>query len=163
MKNPKILLTILAAIIIVLIIFLISSYFKKPSSPEGGNNISPSESNNGLQNAQTTSISSVFPIQNTEISYLPIQQIRISSGKALDPDTVSIKSSPFVPVKVSVSNIDSRILIISPEPAWKPGITTITVNSESKFGLKILSSNFVYRIKTAYPENPPADSAEYLE
>jgi hypothetical protein len=139
--------------IVYLLLLFISSL--KPESDNARDNTSDTSQ------APIASVASVFPKQNINVEYLPIQQLEVTFTTIISPSDITVSSSPKAKIKITTTIIDAKTLVFSPEPSWSPGITTINISSVSKGGKRILPEDFTYRLNTEYPKSPPADSEEY--
>ncbi|MBI4092223.1 MAG: hypothetical protein HY427_03405 [Candidatus Levybacteria bacterium] len=108
-------------------------------------------------------IESVFPEENLKESFFPIQQIELTLSKTIDPANVVVMSEPKVVIKIGFRPNNPTVLIISPDPVWESGITTIRVARLSNGGKILFEKDFVYKINTKFPEAPPLGSPEYDE
>lgn len=110
------------------------------------------------------SVSNVFPAHNTSEQFLPIQQVEIAFNLPVELAQFSYEISPNAQTKTGIKPDSNTTIVISPDPIWHPGITTITIlpNTTSINGLS-LQKPFVYKINTAFPKNPPYESEEYQE
>ncbi len=149
------------------LIFFLSTLFPKKPEPK---KITPSTTITPYPTDEETrepiipvTMVRVFPEENTEQAYFPIQQIEITFSKTIDPFTLVIESEPEVIIKTGLKPSDPNVLIISPDPVWKSGITIIKVSRFSSSGKVVFDRDFVYKINTKVPDAPPLGSPEYEE
>jgi hypothetical protein len=100
-------------------------------------------------------IISIFPEENQNTEFLPIQQIEITFSNFIDASNLDIEVIPQASIKVGNSQSKQNTIIISPDPVWETGTTTIRVARTTLSGKQILNTDLVYTIKTNYPKNPP--------
>lgn len=99
----------------------------------------------------------VVPPEDTSVTYLPVKQISITFDQKVRAEDILVSSSPKVErITKFVTDADPNTVIITAQPSWNPGITTITLIPGSKSLTNgVLRDTFKYRLNTAFPENPP--------
>lgn len=157
----------LAAIFIIapVSLFFLSILFpKEPASIRPTPEITPFPTDEGARQPITTvRIESVFPKENLRESFFPIQQIELTLSNKINPENVIVTSEPKVIIKTGLKPNNPNVLIISPDPVWEIGTTTITVSRFLINGALLFEKDFIYRINTKVPEAPPLNSPEYDE
>lgn len=159
----------LAAIFIIVpaSLFLLSILFsKEPASIRSTPKITPFPTDtdgDARQPIAPVRIGGVFPKENLKESFFPIQQIELTLSKTINPESVIATSEPKVIIKTGLKPNNLNVLIISPDPVWETGTTTIKVSRFLINGALLLEKDFIYRINTKVPEAPPLNSPEYDE
>ena len=145
MKTPYILLlitTLFVAGLLFLLVFILKAQ-KTPTPPTQE------------QKKETpAAITSFSPKNDPTIQFLPIQQISVSFNRPVDPSSVKITTSPMTEIRTRQGS-NAATLIISARPAWKEGVTTITISS---IGELPLAPPFIYQLKTGFPPAAPPDA-----
>lgn len=152
--NKKILVLSLLFLTILPIVLLFIFFGTIPNTQVTPPQISPTSMPRVINPGQKeVTVVRTFPEQSNEI-FLPIQQVEIAFSQEISADNLLVTVSPEVIVKVGNSRIDPNIIIISPDPVWKEGLTEIIINTKSSTDV-ILEKVLVYRINTAFPKNAP--------
>lgn len=156
LKNNRIIIGLIVAFIIIPIIALTFLFPKKEGlTPPGTNipiaSITPRVS---IIAGQGAAIVNVFPENNTSQVFLPIQQVKLTLSEYVSAEGFVVEVSPLVNIKQGNDPSDPFTIILSPDPVWKPGITTIKIRKTGASGTQILTEDFNFKINTSYPKNP---------
>lgn len=144
-------LTVVIILAIVVIGSLIFSPSKTNQTPQGEIpvfNGSPRPSGITTQPSQI-SINKITPKEDLSIQNFPTAQIEIEFNQLINPATLTYSVSPTT--KTFVKQGQGNVVIISPDPSWTKGITTITISEPVKLE---------YKIKTDIPETPPVGAGD---
>lgn len=153
----------LAALILFLVVIL-SMIYIKPSKPVippiQVYSPSPTPITPPIQTKRLVVVS-VNPPEDTSIKHFPIRQIEFNFSDQVGSEEFFYTVSPEVKTYVR-TKLGTNILILSPDPEWKEGMTTITILRETRSvnGYQ-LDNPFAYKINTALPDMPPPDSGAY--
>lgn len=95
------------------------------------------------------------PENNLNIKHLPVKQIAFYFSQDVNTSDIQFTTSPETRTEIFNEEGYSNVVIISPYFAWEPGITTITIttNSKSETGVN-LEQPHVYKLFTGPLDNP---------
>jgi hypothetical protein len=161
MMNYKKLLFIILSGAVVIIIPIVFLFISRVQTPIGKpyTNVNPSIFPNISPTLPPSlaRVVNVYPEENTTTTFLPVQQVSITFSSPLETVAV-IDVSPKVNFKILPDTNNPNTLVISPDPVWKTGITTISIKKNNIVDKPLLDREFIYKINTGYPKNP--DSVE---
>lgn len=153
MISKKIIITIVAFLIIVIIFFILTLTSFQDNLPpdEIPTNITPAPS---LIKKTPLEITSTLPEENPEIIRPPIQQVAFEFNNETKPEDVLYTIDPFVPVSL-IKGESEKTIIFSVDDIWENGITTITIqkNTKDKNG-NLLNKDYSYKFTSGFEEIP---------
>ena len=105
-------------------------------------------------------VEKITPVQNLSTDYSPITPIEIKFTDNVSLDNLVITTQPQTPTTIYMK--DTSAIRLVPKSSWEIGTTTITIlkQTSSSNGVS-LPENYLYRIKTAWPKNPPPEDVSY--
>lgn len=165
--NKLLLITILTAgILIIGFLFLLSFFGSKKTSesikPVIQASFAPSSTTATPTGVKTLKLTKVSPTEDTNQTYFPILQIYFTFSEPMNPATFIVNASPDEKIIASLKPDDPNTIIVSPDKNWQPGITTITISTDtiSAKGAR-LNQPISYKVNTQFPKNPPPDITGY--
>src|SRR5262245_9726871 len=128
MNNKRVLIFIVVAGVFILIPIVLLLFTPQKNNKPQPSNTTPSPtsfSENGGE--KVVSVSKIYPEENTKTSYLPIQQVLVTFSEYIPAGNLVVDTIPSVNIKVVNSQGSPQTVIISADPVWKTGITTIKI------------------------------------
>ncbi len=115
----------------------------------------------GLSKNKVLAVTHTLPIDDTGITYQPIQPIEFSFNNSVDAAGIKYSVNPKIDVVVKNGSYANKVLIY-PAVKWNEGITTITIlpGSSALDGTKLYIP-FTYELNTAQPTVPPHSPGAY--
>lgn len=101
-------------------------------------------------------IISLLPQENVERIDPPIQPVEITFSKPISENGIKVTTQPETQLYVDNKSGQPSIIILSPNPIWSEGITTITIlpETQSEDGTT-LNRSYTLKIHSQLPKNPP--------
>lgn len=159
MRNKIIFATVLFLAILFFVILILSFSPKSKNLPSDSEFPTPyPTTSENTDDKEELTLSTIQPAENTQEEYFPVQQVGITFNHAVNPEYFDVVVSPNVQIKTFVRPEDPNTLIVSPSPAWTPGITTITISLRAISNIPyFLRGSFTYHLNSNYPKNGPPD------
>lgn len=101
---------------------------------------------------------SIEPLEDLSKNYNPVIEIKFTFNDDIDLDSFLLEITPNTQIRI-IPDTKTHSYTISPKRFWPNGITTISIqkNTKSLKGYE-LNNTFTYKINIQLPKNPPPDA-----